>query len=73
MQQRQVPAADELQGQRAGEAMPPVDRMILLPDFDFWAERVLTDIAWAYYRSAADQEKCEGASGSIATFFALLS
>lgn len=33
--------------------------MILLQDFELWAPKVLSEAAWAYYRSAADQERCE--------------
>ncbi len=54
-----VLTANEAQRQRAREAMPPVHRMVLLQDFEFWAHKVLTEVAWAYYRSAADQERCE--------------
>lgn len=32
--------------------------MIQLQDFDYWAQKVLSQVAWAYYRSAADQERC---------------
>ncbi|RYO37681.1 hypothetical protein AA0111_g2631 [Alternaria arborescens] len=42
---------------RAREALPTVDKMIVLPDFEDWAQKILTDVAWNYYRSAADQER----------------
>lgn len=51
--------ANEAQRQRAREAMPPAHRMVLLQDFEFWGHRVLSEVAWAYYRSAADQERCK--------------
>lgn len=44
--------------QTAREAMPPVEDMLLVQDFESWAERVLTNVAWAYYCSAADHEAC---------------
>lgn len=44
---------------RAREALPTVDKMIVLPDFEDWAQNILTDVAWNYYRSAADQERCK--------------
>ncbi|PYH92062.1 L-mandelate dehydrogenase [Aspergillus ellipticus CBS 707.79] len=37
--------------------IPPVETFLLLQDFEDWAQRVLTDTAWAYYRSAADEER----------------
>ncbi|KAJ4329892.1 hypothetical protein N0V87_010485 [Didymella glomerata] len=30
--------------------------MLLVQDFEYWAERVLSTTAWAYYRSASDEE-----------------
>ncbi|KAL8827641.1 MAG: hypothetical protein Q9170_006933 [Blastenia crenularia] len=52
-----MPGANEVQRQRTREAIPPVYRMVLLQDFEFWAHTVLSEVAWAYYRSAADQER----------------
>ncbi|KAF4122241.1 L-lactate dehydrogenase (cytochrome) [Geosmithia morbida] len=40
----------------ARDEMPTADAMLLLSDFEFWAERTLGKAAWAYYRSASDQE-----------------
>jgi L-lactate dehydrogenase (cytochrome) len=42
--------------QDARNEMPPAEEMLLLQDFEGWAERVLSSVAWAYYRSAADHE-----------------
>lgn len=39
--------------------MPHADNMLLVEDFEHWAERVLSNVAWAYYRSASDYEICE--------------
>ncbi|KAF3051292.1 Cytochrome b2, mitochondrial precursor [Didymella keratinophila] len=36
--------------------MPPAASMLLVQDFEYWAERVLSTTAWAYYRSASDEE-----------------
>lgn len=55
----EVLTAREEQRQRARKAMPPVQRMIILQDFESWAQNILSEAAWAYYRSAADQERCE--------------
>ena len=46
------------QFEKAREALPPIEKMIVLPDFEVWAKRVLSEVAWNYYRSAADQERC---------------
>jgi L-lactate dehydrogenase (cytochrome) len=51
------PEADK-QLEKAREALPPVEKMIVLPDFEVWAKKVLPEVAWNYYRSAADQERC---------------
>lgn len=64
-----IPTANEAQRQQAREAMPPVHRMVLLQDFEFWAHKVLSEVAWAYYRSAADQERCEGPSTDRSNLF----
>ncbi|KAF1930591.1 uncharacterized protein M421DRAFT_377288 [Didymella exigua CBS 183.55] len=47
---------DEKLRQEAREEMPPEGRMLLVQDFEYWAERVLSATAWAYYRSASDEE-----------------
>lgn len=39
--------------------MPDVGAMLLLDDFEVWAERVLGGTGWNYYRSAADREISE--------------
>ncbi|KLT43318.1 mitochondrial fmn-dependent dehydrogenase [Cutaneotrichosporon oleaginosum] len=38
------------------EHLPSVENMLLLSDFEEWAERVLGATGWNYYRSAADSE-----------------
>lgn len=48
--------ADEVRQQEAREQMPSAASMLLVQDFDYWAERVLSTTAWAYYRSASDEE-----------------
>ncbi|OSS52567.1 hypothetical protein B5807_02203 [Epicoccum nigrum] len=48
--------ADELRQAEARKVMPPASSMLLVTDFEHWAERVLSTTAWAYYRSAADEE-----------------
>lgn len=48
---------DEMERQEAREEMPPPQDLLLLQDFESWAERVLSRTAWSYYRSAADEEK----------------
>ncbi|KAH6681172.1 mitochondrial fmn-dependent dehydrogenase [Plectosphaerella plurivora] len=46
----------DLQRQKSRDAMPAAEDMLLLDDFEVWAEKVLSEMAWAYYRSAADSE-----------------
>lgn len=52
------PEVDESEAQiaLARTSLPPADAMLLLNDFETWAERVLSPTAWAYYKSAADSE-----------------
>ncbi|KAH8894601.1 L-mandelate dehydrogenase [Thozetella sp. PMI_491] len=40
----------------ATHTLPQVEDMLLIQDFETWAERVLSRTAWAYYRSATDEE-----------------
>lgn len=47
---------DEVRQQEAREQLPPAASMLLVQDFEYWAERVLSTTAWAYYRSASDEE-----------------
>jgi L-lactate dehydrogenase (cytochrome) len=47
---------DEIRQAEAREEMPVASNMLLVQDFERWAERVLSTTAWAYYRSAADEE-----------------
>lgn len=47
---------DEVRQAEAREEMPPASSMLLIKDFEYWAERVLSTTAWAYYRSASDEE-----------------
>lgn len=48
---------DEIERQEARDEMPPPEDLLLIKDFEDWAERVLSKTAWYYYRSAADEEK----------------
>ncbi|KAL1606607.1 hypothetical protein SLS60_004012 [Paraconiothyrium brasiliense] len=50
------PSEDETRQAKAREDMPPVANMLLVQEFENWAERVLSTTAWAYYRSASDEE-----------------
>ncbi|EFX00064.1 mitochondrial fmn-dependent dehydrogenase [Grosmannia clavigera kw1407] len=47
---------DEIERQEARNEMPPPEDLLLIKDFEEWAERVLSKTAWYYYRSAADEE-----------------
>ena len=58
LQEEELTEAEKAQ-RAAHESMPPAEDMLLLQDFEDWAEKVLTSVAWAYYRSAADHEVCE--------------
>ncbi|WVQ83117.1 hypothetical protein IAT38_005255 [Cryptococcus sp. DSM 104549] len=50
------PTEEELQMEEARKTMPGVDGMMLVQDFEDWAEKVLSGTAWNYYKSAADRE-----------------
>jgi L-lactate dehydrogenase (cytochrome) len=52
-----MPTNYDLQREIARQQMPPARNMLVVQDFEDWAERVLTDTAWAYYRSASDEER----------------
>lgn len=52
---------EEISRQEARDEMPEAESMLLLSDFEVWAERVLSNVAWAYYRSASDHEACMSA------------
>jgi L-lactate dehydrogenase (cytochrome) len=47
----------EAQHLRARETRPPFSDMVILQYFELWARRALSEVAWAYYRSAAGQER----------------
>ncbi|KAJ4356370.1 uncharacterized protein N0V89_004403 [Didymosphaeria variabile] len=47
---------DEIRQAEARQEMPPVANILLVQEFEDWAERVLSTTAWAYYRSASDEE-----------------
>ncbi|KAM0545433.1 hypothetical protein ACHAPJ_011338 [Fusarium lateritium] len=47
---------DDIKRLDARESMPHVNDMLLVEDFEHWAEQVLSRVAWAYYRSASDHE-----------------
>lgn len=53
---------EEIAQQQARDAMPAVEDMLLIDDFESWAEKVLSNVAWAYYRSASDYEACKSTS-----------
>lgn len=57
--EERVLSEDERRRQAAREVMPTAENMLLLQDFEDWGERVLDSTAWAYYRSAADEERSE--------------
>lgn len=50
------PTEEEERIEAARKTLPPAESMLLLSDFEEWAERVLTATGWNYYRSAADSE-----------------
>lgn len=52
----QEPTEEEKRIDRERQLMPGSDAMLLLDDFEFWAEKVLSGTAWNYYKSAADRE-----------------
>lgn len=54
--QDQEPTEEELRQAAAREEMPPAASMLLVHDFETWAERTLSTTAWSYYRSASDSE-----------------
>ncbi|KAH8798451.1 putative cytochrome b2, mitochondrial precursor (L-lactate ferricytochrome C oxidoreductase) [Flagelloscypha sp. PMI_526] len=45
---------DELRVQKARENMPPITSILTLQDMEDLAQKVLSETAWAYYRSDAD-------------------
>jgi hypothetical protein len=57
IEEKVVLTESELARQAARDGMPSVESMLLLHDFEIWAERILSDTAWSYYRSAADEER----------------
>ncbi|KAK8858938.1 hypothetical protein IAR55_003169 [Kwoniella newhampshirensis] len=50
------PTEEEKAKAEARKTMPGADAMLLLNDFEEWAEKVLSGTAWNYYKSAADRE-----------------
>ncbi|RSH80772.1 Cytochrome b2, mitochondrial precursor [Saitozyma podzolica] len=50
------PTDEEKRIEQARKSMPGADAMLLIDDFEVWAEKVLSGTAWNYYRSAADRE-----------------
>ncbi|TXT13764.1 hypothetical protein VHUM_01131 [Vanrija humicola] len=50
------PTDEEKRIEAARALLPPIDSMHLLNDFEEWAEKVLSNTGWAYYKSAADSE-----------------
>ena len=53
------PTEEEKRMTQWREQMPPVGSMLLLDDFEQWAEKVLSGTGWNYYKSAADREVSE--------------
>ncbi|KAF2014515.1 hypothetical protein BU24DRAFT_493107 [Aaosphaeria arxii CBS 175.79] len=56
-EEEKVVTDEELARELARQEMPAAQNMLLLNDFEHWAQRVLSETAWAYYRSAADEER----------------
>ena len=56
-EEEEVLDEDDLEREAARMEMPPASDLLMLQDFEDWAERVLTNTAWSYYRSAADEER----------------
>lgn len=50
------PTEEEKRIDQQRKDMPGSDAMLLIDDFEFWAEKVLSGTAWNYYKSAADRE-----------------
>ena len=48
----QGPTDEEKRIEQARKEMPTSDAMLLVQDFEEWAERVLSGTAWNYYKSA---------------------
>jgi L-lactate dehydrogenase (cytochrome) len=46
------PTDEEKRIEQARKGMPGADAMLLIDDFEVWAEKVLSGTAWNYYRSA---------------------
>ncbi|WWC89600.1 uncharacterized protein L201_004525 [Kwoniella dendrophila CBS 6074] len=54
------PTEEEIRIKEARKLLPPVDSLLLVNDFEDWAEKVLSGTAWNYYKSAADREFTAG-------------
>lgn len=50
------PTEEEKKRDEERQKMPTADAMLLIDDFEYWAEKVLSGTAWNYYKSAADRE-----------------
>ncbi len=46
------PTEEEKRIEEARKEMPGADAMLLVQDFEDWAEKVLSGTAWNYYKSA---------------------
>ncbi|OWZ44500.1 L-mandelate dehydrogenase [Cryptococcus neoformans Tu259-1] len=55
--EEEEPTEEDLRMEEARKSMPGVDGMLLVQDFEDWAEKVMSGTAWNYYKSAADREK----------------
>jgi L-lactate dehydrogenase (cytochrome) len=53
------PSEEDKKIEEERQKMPRADAMLLIDDFEYWAERVLSGTAWNYYKSAADREISE--------------
>jgi len=62
------PTEEEKKRDEERQKMPSADAMLLIDDFEYWAERVLSGTAWNYYKSAADREISTSLSTCQSTF-----
>jgi L-lactate dehydrogenase (cytochrome) len=49
-----TPTDEEARIAEARKGLPDVEEMLLLNDFEEWAQKVLSGTGWAYYRSAGE-------------------
>ncbi|KAI9159160.1 LOW QUALITY PROTEIN: (S)-mandelate dehydrogenase [Paramyrothecium foliicola] len=75
LEEDSVLTEEDIARQEARDAMPAVEDMLLVDAFEAWAEKVLSSVAWAYYRSASDYEAilnvlCYGRASGLTVFSA---